>query len=68
MELGEDYFVHVRADAAPVGSNFTIWYTEPTEEPTMSPSGGATTLTHVSIVASILVATIAMLGFTSLGA
>ena len=66
-ELGEDYFVHVRADVAPVGSNFTIWYTEPTEEPTMSPSGGATTLTHVSI-ASTLAATIAMLGATFLGA
>jgi hypothetical protein len=36
--LGEDYFVHIRSDTLdPEGSNFTIWYTEPTESPTMAP-------------------------------
>jgi hypothetical protein len=37
-DLGEDYFVHVRADLEPDGSNFTIWYTEPSDAPTMVPS------------------------------
>jgi hypothetical protein len=41
-EDGEDYFVHVRSDTLdPEGSNFTIWYTEPSDEPTMAPSGAA---------------------------
>jgi hypothetical protein len=41
-ELGEDYFVHVRADLEPDGSNFTIWYTEPSDSPTMAPSSAYT--------------------------
>ena len=42
-ELGEDYFVHVRSDTLdPVGSNFTIWYTEPpSEAPSMAPTDAA---------------------------
>jgi len=38
-ENGESYYVHVRSDVVfeGVGSNFTIWYTEPTDEPTSTP-------------------------------
>jgi len=38
-ENGESYYVHVRSDVLfeGVGSNFTIWYTEPTDEPTSTP-------------------------------
>lgn len=39
-ENGEDYFVHVRSDTLdPEGSNFTIWYTEPSDSPTTAPDG-----------------------------
>mmetsp|Transcript_20516 Transcript_20516/g.44646 ORF Transcript_20516/g.44646 Transcript_20516/m.44646 type:complete len:213 (+) Transcript_20516:128-766(+) len=36
---GESYYVHVRSDVVfeGGGSNFTIWYTEPTDEPTQTP-------------------------------
>lgn len=36
---GESYYVHVRSDVyfEGEGSNFTIWYTEPTDEPTPAP-------------------------------
>lgn len=36
---GESYYVHVRSDVLfeGEGSNFTIWYTEPTDEPTVAP-------------------------------
>mmetsp|Transcript_14479 Transcript_14479/g.23496 ORF Transcript_14479/g.23496 Transcript_14479/m.23496 type:complete len:232 (+) Transcript_14479:53-748(+) len=50
-ELGEDYFVHVRSDTLdPEGSNFTIWYTEPTDEPTMAPSESSMRYDAVSLV------------------
>lgn len=36
---GESYYIHVRSDVffEGVGSNFTIWYTEPTDAPTTVP-------------------------------
>lgn len=36
---GESYYIHVRSDVLfeGEGSNFTIWYTEPTDEPTAAP-------------------------------
>jgi len=36
---GESYYIHVRSDVVfeGKGSNFTIWYTEPTDEPTSAP-------------------------------
>lgn len=36
---GESYYIHVRSDVVfeGEGSNFTIWYTEPTDEPTAAP-------------------------------
>jgi len=36
---GESYYIHVRSDVLfeGEGSNFTIWYTEPTDEPTSAP-------------------------------
>lgn len=58
-ELGEDYFVHVRSDTLdPEGSNFTIWYEEPTEAPTVAPDAAycftAMTATFVSVVAAFV--------------
>jgi hypothetical protein len=39
---GESYYVHVRSDTLdPEGSNFTIWYTEPSDEPSAAPLSGA---------------------------
>eukprot|EP00536_Pseudo-nitzschia_multiseries_P012265 jgi/Psemu1/244392/estExt_Genewise1.C_4600016 len=36
---GENYYIHVRSDVMfeGEGSNFTIWYTEPTDAPTVTP-------------------------------
>mmetsp|Transcript_20220 Transcript_20220/g.47359 ORF Transcript_20220/g.47359 Transcript_20220/m.47359 type:complete len:211 (-) Transcript_20220:604-1236(-) len=36
---GNSYYIHVRSDVLfeGEGSNFTIWYTEPTDEPTATP-------------------------------
>jgi len=36
---GESYYIHVRSDVLfeGEGSNFTLWYTEPTDEPTSAP-------------------------------
>lgn len=43
-ENGESYYVHVRSDTLdPEGSNFTIWYTEPSDAPTMAPSDAGRT-------------------------
>merc|ERR1712194_776923 len=38
-KTGDNYYVHVRSDVyfEGEGSNFTIWYTEPTDEPTPAP-------------------------------
>jgi len=43
-EDGESYYVHVRSDVVfeGAGSNFTIWYTEPTDAPTETPVAGET--------------------------
>ncbi|KAG7358386.1 hypothetical protein IV203_014974 [Nitzschia inconspicua] len=65
-ELGEDYFVHVRSDTLdPEGSNFTIWYTEPTDSPTMVPDAAfsiySMTTTFVLSVAVIFVGSWALL-------
>jgi hypothetical protein len=68
--LGEDYFVHVRADVdiQEGGSNFTIWYTEPTEEPTMSPSSSWTLSTSWSVVATAAVTVAGVIGTAFIGA
>jgi len=42
-EEGESYYIHVRSDVLmeDSGSIHTIWYTEPTDAPTVAPEGGA---------------------------
>jgi hypothetical protein len=60
-DLGERYFVHVRSDTLdPEGSNFTIWYEEPTEAPTVTPSSAPRTFLTLTM-------TVVAVGFGVLG-
>jgi hypothetical protein len=57
-DVGVAYYVHVRSDTLdPVGSNFTIWYTEPSEEPTPAPDSAPQMASSLSFVVTILTAT-----------
>lgn len=68
-ENGESYYVHVRSDTLdPEGTNFTIWYTEPSDEPSSAPvedsaprgvaaTGSATILSVLSGISAVVVAT-----------
>jgi len=52
---GEGYYVHVRSDVLfeGEGSNFTIWYTEPTDEPTPVPINEELELNEPMLIASV---------------
>jgi hypothetical protein len=67
-DLGEAYYVHVRSDTLdPEGSNFTIWYTEPSEEPTIAPIDGAPTATSFIAIVTATVTIGWMLGAAIMG-